>query len=209
VERVCPDARVVDHHPGIDTKRFLPSSRADRSVPRVLFVGGRFEQKGGADTVAALAPALDRGEVELDIVTMSPVPARPGVRVHRLSGQDPELVRLYQQCDIFSFPSHADACPWAVLEAMACGAAVVASAAGGTAELVDQGGLVVAPRQVGELRLALDGLLADAGRRHVLGQHARRRIEEHYDADQNTRALVGLIGEVTGGPDRPDRRRGR
>lgn len=198
VERECPDARVVDHHPGIDTSVFRPAARARRSIPRVLFVGGRFEQKGGADTVEALAPALDRGEVELDVVTKSPVPARPGLRVHRLSAQDPELVRLYQQCDVFSFPSHADACPWTVIEAMACGAAVVASDVGGTAELVDHGraGLTVGPGRVGDLRAALESLLADPARRADLGERARRRVEAVYDADRNASVLLDLLRDA-------------
>lgn len=198
IEGVCPDARVVDHHPGIDTRLYQPAPRSDHRVPRVLFVGGRFEQKGGADTVSALSPALDRGEVELDVVTKSPVVLRPGVRVHRLSAQDPGLIRLYQECDVFSFPSHADACPWTVLEAMACGAAVVASDVGGTPELVDYGraGLTVTPRRVAELRLALQGLIDDPVRRSELGRSARKRVEEHYDADRNTSSMVRLFSQL-------------
>lgn len=200
IERVCPEARVVDHHPGIDTRLFRTAPRAHRTVPRVLFVGGRFEQKGGADTVAALSDALDKGEVELDVVTKSEVPARRGVRVHRLSNQDPALIDLYQQCDVFSFPSHADACPWTVLEAMACGAAVVASDVGGTAELVGHGraGVAVTSGRVPELREALRVLLADPDRRAELGRAARRRVEEHYDADRNTAALVRLLVDLAG-----------
>ena len=198
VERVCPGARVVDHHPGIDTRLYQPAPRDDRSVPRVLFVGGRFEQKGGADTVAALGPALDRGEVELDVVTKSEVPARRNVRVHRLSAQDPALIRLYHQCDVFSFPSHADACPWTVLEAMACGAAVVTSDVGGTPELVDTGraGLSVRPGRVAELRVALQRLIDDTDTRSRLAHAARRRVEERYDADRNTETLVELLEEL-------------
>ena len=195
VERVCPGAHVIDHHPGIDTRLYHPAPRTDREIPRVLFVGGRFEQKGGADTVAALQPALDRGEVQLDVVTRSEVPARRGVQVHRLSGPDPELIRLYQQCDVFSFPSYADACPWTVLEAMACGAAVVASDVGGTAELVAEGqaGLTVTPGRTAELRVALQGLLDDPDRRARLARAARVRVEQRYDADRNAATLARLL----------------
>lgn len=198
VERISPRARVIDHHPGIDLHRYRPAAVHDPTCRRVLFVGGRFQQKGGGDLIAALAPALDRGDVRLDVVTKSEVPPRAGVTMHRLSGGDPELVALYQRCDVFCAPSHADACPWTVLEAMACGAAVVASDVGGTPELVDHGraGMTVPAGDITALRTELEALLDDAPRRRLLGEAARRRVEERYDADRNAMTLVQLLRDV-------------
>ena len=53
-EATAPDARVVEHHPGIDLQRYAPAAREPRSRARVLFVGGRFVEKGGEDLLAAL-----------------------------------------------------------------------------------------------------------------------------------------------------------
>jgi glycosyltransferase involved in cell wall biosynthesis len=55
--------------------------------------------------------------------------------VQLLGWKEPnEILELYQNCDIFLHPSHFDPFPNAVLEAMACGAFVVASDAAGSAK---------------------------------------------------------------------------
>ena len=54
LERDAPGAHVVEYHPGIDLNRYRPVPRRERSRPSVLFVGGRFVEKGGEDLLAAL-----------------------------------------------------------------------------------------------------------------------------------------------------------
>jgi glycosyltransferase involved in cell wall biosynthesis len=87
----APGARTFVAHPGVDVERYRPAERVPRPRPRVLFVGGRFEAKGGTDLIAALEPMLGT-DVELDVVTPSEVEPRPGVRVHRLGADDPALL---------------------------------------------------------------------------------------------------------------------
>ncbi len=198
VEQAAPRARVVEHHPGIDLRRWAPAPRRPRERPRVLFVGGRFAEKGGEDLLAALGDALGR-DVELDLVTPADVAERPGVRVHRLGPGDPQLLDLQQQADVFCLPTHGDAVPWAVLEAMACGTPVVASPVGGIPDLLGGGEAgVLAPfgdsRALGE---ALRALLADAPRREALAAAARQRCEERYDPAQQGRLLLELFAELT------------
>jgi glycosyltransferase involved in cell wall biosynthesis len=165
-----------------------------RERPRVLFVGGRFEQKGGFDLLAALEPRLGH-EVEVDLVAAAELPPRPGVRVHRLGPDDPRLIELYQQADIFCLPTHADASAYVVLEAMACGAAVVTTSVGASRELLDDGraGLLVTPRDREELRSNLETVLGDERLREDLGARARRHCEEHYDARVQGEKLVELL----------------
>ena len=137
-ERCCPGARVVEHHPGVDLQTFRPAPRVDGALPRVLFVGGRFAEKGGNDLLTALGPDAGR-DLELDIVTQGPVAPWPGVRVHRLGATDPELYELYRRADVFCLPTYGDAVPLSVVEAMASGAAVVSTAVGAIGDLLDGG----------------------------------------------------------------------
>jgi glycosyltransferase involved in cell wall biosynthesis len=192
-ERACPQARVRTLNPGVDLETFRPAPHRSRERPTVLFVGGRFGQKGGFDLIDALAPHLGR-TVELDVVTPSDVAPRDGLRVHRLRRDDPALVELYQQADVFCLPTHADSMGWVILEAMACGTPVIASAVGGIPEVLDHGrtGVLVAPQDVTGLRAAIEQLLADKERRAELGRRSRTVCQERYDARRQTAELVRL-----------------
>ncbi len=194
VERLQPAAAVEEFHPGIDLNLFRPGERPAAGAARVLFVGGRFARKGGHDLLAALEGRIGRS-VELDIVTPEPVPAREGVRVHRLGIGDPRLVDLHRRADIFCLPSYGDAAPLALLEAMACGAAVVSTSVGAIPELLGHGsaGVVVPPGRPAELAAALDELVESRQGRRELGDAARARCEERYDAVRQAARLVELI----------------
>lgn len=197
VERDAPGAKVLEHHPGIDLERYRPAQRRERRLPRVLFVGGRFKEKGGEDLLEALGEQLGR-TVELDLVTPAEVPERSGVRVHRLGPTDPQLLDLQQQADVFCLPSYGDAAPWAVLEAMACGTPVLASRVGGIPDMLEDGraGLLVdigASRSIAE---ALGSLLQDETRRGALAAAARRRCEQSFDAKRQFARLIELLAGI-------------
>jgi glycosyltransferase involved in cell wall biosynthesis len=200
VEREAPGANVIEHHPGIDLERYRPAPRRERTRPRVLFVGGRFAEKGGEDMLEALGGGLGT-ELDLDIVTPASVPERPGVRVHRLAASDPRLLDLYQQADVLCLPTYGDTNPWVLLEAMACGTPVVSTPVGGIADLLDHGraGVLVPygnPRALGE---ALGALLADPQRREQLALLARLRCEARYDARRQFADLAERMARLSAG----------
>src|SRR5207302_1367478 len=83
-------------HPGVDLDLFRPRLQRRPGPPRVLFVGGDFERKGGTDLVEALAGV--ELPVQLDLVTAprAGLVDRPGVSLHAgLQPQSEELVALY------------------------------------------------------------------------------------------------------------------
>jgi glycosyltransferase involved in cell wall biosynthesis len=189
----APDARYAVHNPGLDLETFRPVAHEPRERPRVLFVGGRFVEKGGQDLLDAVA-LLGGDRLDLDVVTFEDIPERPGMRVHR-NVPRPRLLELLQQADIACLPSRADAFSWAVLEAMACGVPVIAARTGGVSELLGEGeaGILVAPRDPRALAAALTRLLDEPGLRDELGRAARRRAEGSYDARRQTARLVELM----------------
>ena len=194
-----PRAQVAVVHPGIDTRRYQPAPRITAGRTRILFVGGRFDEKGGPLLLDVLRPALGQ-TVDLDLVTPADVPPRPGVRLHRLRSEDPELVELFQQADLLCLPTRQDASPWAVLEAMACGTPVVASRLAGIPEMIGDTGVLVPPGNGPELALALNGLLADPDRRFRLGAGARARCVERFDSRRQASALRGLLRAAADAP---------
>lgn len=201
VERAAPRAHVIEHHPGLDLERYRPAPRELRMCPRVLFVGGRFAEKGGEDLLEVLGD--DLGErVDLDLVTPAKVEPRRGLRVHRLGPSDPQLLALQQQADLFCLPTYGDAVPWAVLEAMACGTPVLATRIGGIPDLLDGGraGALVPHGDRRALREALDGLLAEPQARELLAARARERCEQRYDARKQVPQLIEQLRQLAGVP---------
>lgn len=198
VEQECPEAHVVVHHPGIDLDVFSPGRSEPRVRPRVLFVGGRFAEKGGNDLVEALGPLAGR-TLDVDVVTQDAVNPPVGIDVHRIQPRDrKKLVELYRRADVFCLPTQGDAAPWALLEAMACGVPVIATPVGGIPDLLDGGraGLLVEAGKPADLRAAVEALLADKARRAELSTRARAHCERHFNGRTQAAVLLELIHEA-------------
>ena len=191
--------------PGVDLQLFRPSLLGKRSQRvRILFVGGQFERKGGADLLEAARGLGDA--VEIDIVTGDAVPAIPAgvvARVHRgLKPQSERLLSLYRSADIFALPSRGDCMPQAVTEAIACGLPVVATRVGAIPEMVTDGvnGYLVPPRDARALGEVLAALVSEPRRRSVMGRHSRIMAEEAFDAGQNNRRIFALMKQLAAQP---------
>src|SRR5258708_6496921 len=85
------------------------------------------------------------------------------------------LLRLYEEADIFGFPTLADCAPLAVPEAMAASLPVITTRIGAIPEMVRDGeqGFLVAPGSGDELRVALPRLLNSPQLPAPLGNHGR------------------------------------
>ena len=128
--------------------------------------------------------------------------APPSVRfVGELHGRD--LARLYASSDVFCFPSTTDTFGQVILEAAASGLPIVAAAAGGALELVQDGetGLLVQPDDADELAEAVALLARHPHRRAVLAAAARTTALEHTwerSLAELRAAYVLALGRVTG-----------
>ncbi|HEX9097392.1 MAG TPA: glycosyltransferase family 4 protein [Candidatus Dormibacteraeota bacterium] len=204
-----PQDKISVIHPGVDVTLFRPLDRAgNRKAVRILFVGGDFERKGGADLLQAMRRFGPLAE--LDVVTGSPVDPPPDVvcRVHRgLSPQSPEIVNLYREADIFVLPSRGDCFPQAVAEGLACGLPIVASRTGAIPEMVRNGinGWLVPAGDPGDLSRALESLVLSSSLRRRMGLASRRIAEHEHDADANNRRIIELMITVAAAPMRASR----
>jgi glycosyltransferase involved in cell wall biosynthesis len=97
--------------------------------------------------------------------------------------------------DVFISVPSVDATAVSLLEAMACGRAVVVSDLPSSTEWVrsEQEGLVVPPRDEDALVGALTRLVRDESLRSRLGEAALREVRRHADFDQNMQRVLALF----------------
>jgi len=110
---------------------------------------------------------------------------------------DEERVRILQGTDVFVLPSDVEGLSLAMLEAMACGCAVIATDAGADGEALADTGILIDPEDVEpQLRLALQILITHPDFAHSLGRRARERAVAHYSLERNIWRLINLYDHV-------------
>jgi glycosyltransferase involved in cell wall biosynthesis len=118
-----------------------------------------------------------------------------------MCGHRDDVMAVLDASDVLVHPSRVDAFPTSLLEAMAAGLPIVATAVGGIPEIVEHGssGLLLGtfprPQQLAE---ALEGLLADESRRREMGERGRERFEREFGVWPWCRRLRALYEEVLG-----------
>lgn len=118
-----------------------------------------------------------------------------------LTGYRADAGALVAGSDVCAMPSlWQDALPLAVMQPMAVGRAVVASAVGGIPEMIVDGetGLLVPPADEAALADALGRLIDDPDRRARFGRAARARVAELFTPAAQIDALTSLVAEGFG-----------
>jgi glycosyltransferase involved in cell wall biosynthesis len=110
------------------------------------------------------------------------------------TGAREDVPRLLAMLDVFVLPSHAEGMSNALLEAMALGRPVVATAVGGNPDVVRDGatGLLVPPRQPRALAAALAELLVEPARAAALGTAARCWVRQEASLERMLRRYEAL-----------------
>jgi glycosyltransferase involved in cell wall biosynthesis len=186
----------------------VPSRAADGVAARrrhgldgriVLFVGKLSPGKGAADFLDAAARLhATHPDARFVLVGDGQVPA-PGWVRHLGSLPNAEVLALYAGADVVVVPSVIpDALSRVVLEAMSAARAVVATAVGGTPELIEDGdsGLLVPRGDPAALAGAIARLLADPALAARLGAAARERVRTRFAPDASLDRLLALYAAV-------------
>ena len=193
---------------GVDAGFFQPPVSAQpppgpENPARLLFVGRLVRQKGLDLLFKALAGLRQpfhlrlvgdggqRGELEREAMHF---PA--SCRVEFLGWQDRNTIAaLYREAHLFVFPSRDEGMPNVVLEAMASGLPVLATAIPGSTDLVRDGlnGRIVPPEDPEALADALKDLLATPGRLATMGGASRSIVEHEYTWHRVAAAYLDLM----------------
>jgi glycosyltransferase involved in cell wall biosynthesis len=198
---------------GVDVARFRPATRDEKralrielglpaSGPLILFVGFFSREKCPDvlfDAWSSLATDVDRSSVllligatrsqyyEVDPTLAAQIRQRVsdlGLESRVCFVESTTTIERYQRAaDIFVLPSVREGLPNALLEAMACGTACIATRLDGVTDrlIADaDDGVLVPPRDVGALAVAMQRLWSEPARGEVMGRRARARIERDF-----------------------------
>ena len=111
-----------------------------------------------------------------------------------------DKVAFLQALDLFVVPAeYDDPKGLSLIEAMACGAPVVAPRRGTYTELVERtgGGVLIEPEDQAALERAIAELAADPERRAELGRRAAEGVREHYSTDEMTTRALDVYARLT------------
>ena len=109
--------------------------------------------------------------------------------------KDPQQVaRYYQAADLYIHPARADTFPTTIIEALACGTPVVASAVGGIPEQVIEGrtGFLVPVRDARAMAGRVLDLLADEGLRVRMGLQAAEDAARRFGLERMVREYLAF-----------------
>jgi alpha-maltose-1-phosphate synthase len=229
-----PPERVQVIYNGIDANEYQPDRATDVLArhgvdperPSVVFVGRITRQKG----VPYLLDAALQFDPAAQLVLCAGAPDTPEIgaeverRVERLRAErgnvvwldqmlpKPEIIQLLSHATVFACPSIYEPLGIVNLEAMACEAAVVATATGGIVEVVVDGetGLLVpfeqadgdiVPRDpeafVAGIAERVNALVADPDRAAAMGRAGRERAVRHFDWSAIARQTAGVYGDLS------------
>jgi colanic acid/amylovoran biosynthesis glycosyltransferase len=188
--------RVVVVRCGIDVARFPFRLKPVGDPFRIITVARLAPEKGQFVLLEAVAELHRLGcKVAVDLVGTGPAHAELERRADALglasvvtfhgSKTPAEVAALLNAADVFCLPSFAEGLPVSIMEAMATGIPVVATAINGTPELVEHGRtgrLVIAGRSA-DIVDAVQAIMADPDGTQSMVRAARTAVETLHDID--------------------------
>ena len=179
------------------------SKETERISKRLLYVGHVIPTKGVYELVEACAGisnvdlflvGLVKPEVEAELKEI--VRNRAGDWCHLIGEKShDEVLQEMAKCDVFVFPSYTEGFPNVIIEAMACGCPIIASAVGAIPEMLGvedtyQSGVVVQPKDVDGLKSEILNLIDNNSAKKELSLRAQKRVKDMYAIDSVWKKIV-------------------
>jgi sugar transferase (PEP-CTERM/EpsH1 system associated) len=199
---------------GVDTRRFCNKDAGvllERCPPQdeiVIGTVGRMDPIKRYDLLLRAFDHIDHNRYKLKLIMVGDGPQSSKLRsiAGQLShadrivfaGATADVVDQYHQMDIFVLPSENEGISNTILEAMACGLPIVATAVGGNPELVIHGetGMLIPAGSAEAIYQALSVYLENPNNLTLHGVQARKRVENWFSLDRMVKEYETLYREL-------------
>jgi glycosyltransferase involved in cell wall biosynthesis len=195
---------------GVDVARYCPgpsTKREELGAERLFSYLGRLDPEKNVDVLVAAFLDAEPAPSSRLVVIGGGVERRrlerrfadPRVCFTGIITDEQERIEILRASDAFFLPSRVEGLSLAMLEAMACGAATVATDVGCDGDALRGAGIVLDPTHLEtELRAAIRLLVETPGLCAMLGRLARERAVTRFSLAANLDALMALYGRLGG-----------
>ena len=219
-----PEEKIEVIYPGVDLERFKPGTKpedllAKNNIPKnsfvILYVGKLVSWKGVHNLVYAAKILKDKGIKDFVVAVAGRGAQKENMekiiketkteghfRFLNFISYD-EMPDVYRMADVFALPSYPtmiwqEQFGMVLVEAMACGKPIIASASGSIPEIIGDAGLTFVPGDFFEFAKKLALFIENRNLAHEVGQKGRRRAEEYFDARKNALSIYKMYRKVLG-----------
>lgn len=206
---VPQDKTVKINSSGVDVERFtvkeLPENFAFLNISRLIKDKGIAEYLEAARLTKKKYPNvrfLLVGPFDTNFSALTPeelgVYLKDGIIEY--FGEQSDVIPFIEQCSVFCLPSYREGTPKTVLEAMACGRAIITTDTVGCKETVVDGhnGLIVPVKDISALSDAMIHLIENSEKIIPMGVASRKMAEDKFDVrkvDESIMKIMGIIEE--------------
>ena len=200
LEQLCPKSKQWVIHNGVDINKFSPAAASKPTQPRKagsrIGIVANLQFRKGHDDFLEMARivAEQYPDTHFDIIGGDILQEpREGLLKEKATamgladkvtfhGQVSNVKELIDELDIYVCASHEEAFPISILEAMACGKAMVSTNVNGIPEAIihDTSGLLVEPKAPKQLAQAVLSILSDRPLKARLETAARTRVVDNF-----------------------------
>ncbi len=204
-----PNNNIQVINPGINTDYFIPIQQKKINKPiQLLYVGWMIKNKGIYDLLEALS-ILSKKNIQYKLSIVGPdygnkeTIKENTIKLNidsfieftgELASMD-DLLKSYQNADIFVFPSHYEGFPYALMEAISCGLPCVGTRVGGIPDILNNGknGILVNAKNPTELAEGIRTLIENDQYRKEIGLLARMHAMSNYSISKSIKDFKKIL----------------
>jgi glycosyltransferase involved in cell wall biosynthesis len=207
VSEYCPPDTISVLPNAVDVKTYNPEIAP--SDTNLVFISHLTKRKGVVELVESIR-SLDQETLELFTIKIAgDGPLKQKIESLATSSDNVEYfgyvseekkTRLLNQGSIFVLPSHAEGLPFAILEGMAGGNAIISTTVGSIPEVInDEQGILVSPASSLELKSAIEKLASSPEDIESMSRINLEQAKKYYSWDSVQQDLISIYSEIEEG----------